>query len=183
MFQAMKKYWWLILLRGIVAVLFGIYTLVYPGISATAMVLAFGIFAVVSGAITLGMALSSRGNSDDRVMLGVQGVVQALFGVLVLAWPGISMLALLWAIIIFAFAGGVVEIVAALQDRDVWLGLSGLISVLFGIYAFRFPAEGALALVSAIGIYAIGVGVMLIIGSFQVRKVGDALAPTTRHSH
>ncbi len=181
MFQALKDYWWLILLRGIVAVLFGIYTLVYPGISATAMVLAFGTFAVVSGAITLGMALFSRGNSDDRVMLGVQGVVQALFGVLVLAWPGISMLTLLWAIIIFALAGGVVEIVAALQDRDVWLGLSGLISVLFGIYAFRFPAEGALALVSGIGIYAIGVGVMLVIGSFQVRKVGDALAPTVSH--
>ena len=179
MFQTMKDYWWLILLRGIVAVAFGVYTLVYPGISAVSLVLAFGIYAVVSGGISLGMALFSSGNSDDRIMLGVQGVVQALLGVLVLAWPGISMLSLLWAIIIFAFVGGIIEIVAAFQNRDIWLGLSGVISVLFGIYGFRFPADGALAVIFAIGIYAIGVGVMLVIASFQVRKVGNELAPST----
>src|SRR5262245_25445370 len=113
MFQAMKDYWWLLLLRGIVAVVFGVYTLVYPGISAISLVLAFGAYAVVSGGIVLGIALFGSGKSDDRIMLGVQGVVEALLGVLVLAWPGISMLSLLWAIIIYAFVGGIIEVVAA----------------------------------------------------------------------
>ena len=98
-------------------------------------------------------------------------------GVLVLAWPGISMISLLYAIILFAFVGGIVEIVGAFQNRDVWLGLSGVISVLFGVYAFRFPGDGALALLFGIGIYAIAVGMALIIGSFQVRSVGKALSP------
>jgi uncharacterized membrane protein HdeD (DUF308 family) len=178
MFQAMKDYWWLILIRGIVAVIFGVFTLTNPGISAVSLVLAFGLYAVVSGGITVAVALFGSGDSDDRVMLGIQGVLQALLGVLVLAWPGISMISLLYAIILFAFVGGIVEIVGAFQNRDVWLGLSGVISVLFGIYAFRFPGDGALAVLFAIGFYAISVGVMLIIGSFQVRKLGKALSPS-----
>jgi hypothetical protein len=80
------------------------------------------------------------------------------------------------------FIGGIVAIVGAFQNRDIWLGLSGVVSVLFGIYAFRFPGEGALAVLFAIGIYAILVGVALIIGGFQVRKVGQDLAPHTTHT-
>jgi uncharacterized membrane protein HdeD (DUF308 family) len=95
----------------------------------------------------------------------------------VLTWPDITMLSLLWAIIIFAFVGGIIEIVAAFQYRDIWLGLSGVVSVLFGVYGFRFPGDGALAVIFAIGFYAIFVGVMMVIASFQVRKVGNDLAP------
>ena len=178
MFQAMKTYWWLILLRGIVAVVFGLYTLFNPALSAVALVLAFGFYSLINGAINVGMALFAGGNSDDRVMLGLGGVLAALLGILVLTWPGISMIWLLLAIISYAFVSGIVEIVAAFQLRDVWLGLSGLIGVLFGIYAFRFPGDGALAIVTIIGIYAIAVGVMLVVSSFQVRKLGTALSPS-----
>ena len=179
MFQAMKDYWWLLLLRGVVAVIFGVYTLMNPGISAVSLVLAFGIYAVVYGGIAVALSIFGGGNSDNRMMLGIQGVLQALLGVLVLTWPGITMLSLLWAIIIFAFVGGIIEIVAAFQYRDIWLGLSGVASVLFGIYGFRFPGDGALAILFAIGFYAIFVGVMLVIASFQVRTVGNDLAPRT----
>ena len=178
MFQAMKDYWWLILIRGIVAVIFGVFVLLNPAISAVSLVVTFGIYAVLSGGITFFVGLFGSGNAGDRVMLAVQGVLQAIVGVLVLAWPGISMISLLYAIIIFAFVGGIIEIVGAFQNRDFWLGLSGAISVLFGIYAFRFPGDGALAVLFAIGIYAILVGVMLVIGSFQVRHVGKTLSPS-----
>ncbi len=178
MFQAMKKYWWLVLLRGIVAVVFGMYALFNPGLTAVSLVLAFGIYAVFNGAVNVGMALFGGGDSDDRVLLGLQGLLGGILGILVLTWPGISMVALLAAIIAFVFITGIVEIVGAFQLRDFWLGLSGVISVLFGIYAFRYPGDGALAVVGAIGIYAIGVGVMLIIASFQVRKVGNVLSPS-----
>ncbi len=178
MLQAMKKYWWLVLVHGIVAVLFGIFTLVYPGLTAVSLVLAFGIYAVVSGGINLGLALFGGGHSNDRFMLGLQGVLTGLIGILVLTWPGISMIWLLLAIISFAFVSGIVEIVAAFQARNFWLGLSGLISLLFGLFALRFPGDGALAIVAIIGIYAIGVGVMLIVLSFQVRKLGNILSPS-----
>ncbi len=101
-----------------------------------------------------------------------------LLGVLVLTWPGITMIWLLLAIIAFAFVSGIVEIVSAFQVRDVWLGLSGIISVLFGIYAFRFPGDGALAILAGIGIYAVAVGVMLVMASFQVRKLGNTFSPS-----
>src|SRR5262249_43220465 len=127
---------------------------------------------------TVGMALFGGGNSNDRVTLGLGGLLGGLLGILVLTWPGITMISLLAAIIAFAFVSGIVEFVAAFQVRDVWLGLSGIISVLFALYAFRFPGDGALAILGTIGIYAIAVGVMLIVASFQVRKLGNALLPS-----
>jgi uncharacterized membrane protein HdeD (DUF308 family) len=178
MFQAMKDYWWLILIEGIIAVIFGVFLLVNPAISAISLVTAFGVYAVASGGITFFVGLFGSGETGDRVMLAIQGILQAVVGLMVLAWPGISMISLLYAIIIYAFVGGIVAIVGAFQNRDVWLGLSGVVSVLFGIYAFRFPGDGALAVLFSIGIYAILVGVALIIGSFQVRKVGKTLSPS-----
>jgi len=178
MFQAMKNYWWLVLLRGIVAVLFGVYTLFNPGISAVALVLSFGIYAIINGGANVGIALFGGGDPEDRALLGLSGVLNAVLGVLVLTWPGITMIWLLLAIIAFAFVSGIVEIVSAFQVRDIWLGLSGVVSVLFGIYAFRFPGDGALAVLTIIGIYAIAAGVMLIVASFQGRKLGNAFSPS-----
>ncbi len=162
MLQGMKKYWWLILVRGSVAVLFGFFTLFNLAITALALALPFGIYAVVNGGITLGLALFGGGHSNNRLMLDLQGVLSMLFGVRVLTWPGMSMLSLLLAMISFALVSGIVEIVAAFQSRHIWLGLSGLIAVLFGLYAICFPGDGALAVLLVIGSYAIGVGLMLV---------------------
>lgn len=178
MFQMMKNYWWLILLRGIVAVLFGILALTNPALTAVSLVLYFGIYAIVDGAINVGIAIFGGGNSDNRVLLGLSGLLGGLLGVLVLTWPGITMISLLAAIIAFAFVTGIVEIVAAFQVHDVWVGLSGVISVLFALFAFRYPGDGALAILGFIGIYAILVGVMLIVASFQVRKLGQTFSPS-----
>src|SRR5258708_39308001 len=111
-------------------------------------------------------------------MLGCGGSVGEVRGVVVVIWRGIRMMTLLAAIIAFAFVSGIVEIVSAFQVRDVWLGLSGIISVLFGIYAFRFPGDGALAILAGIGIYAVAVGVMLVMARFQVRQLGNTVSPS-----
>lgn len=176
MFQTMKQYWWLVLLRGLVGVAFGVLALFNPAVTAVALVLYFGVYAIVTGGINLGLALFGGSQQPHRLMLAVQGVLSALLGVVVLTWPGISMISLLAVIIAYAFVSGVIEIVAAFQFRDVWVGLSGLVSILFGVYALRFPGDGALAVVLVIGVYAILAGVMLIIASFQVRKLGNALS-------
>jgi uncharacterized membrane protein HdeD (DUF308 family) len=178
MFQIMKQYWWLVLLRGLAALAFGVLTLFNPGVTAVALVLYFGIYAIINGGINLGLALFGGSQEHHRFMLGVQGVLGVVLGVVVITWPGISMLSLLAVIIAYAFITGILEVVAAFQVRDVWLGLSGLISILFGLYALRFPGDGALAVVLVIGVYAILAGVALIITSFQVRKLGKALSPS-----
>jgi len=177
MFQTMKKYWWLLLLRGLAAVVFGLLTLLNPGLTAVALVLYFGIYAVVNGGINLGLALFGGAHEHHRFMLAVQGVMAVLLGFLVLTWPGISMVSLLLVIISFAFVSGIIEIVGAFQTRDLWLGLAGLVAILFGVYALRFPGDGALALLVVIGVYAIIAGVMLIVLSFQVRRMGETLSP------
>src|SRR5579859_906436 len=103
MFEGISKYWWLVLLRGIAALLFGAFTLFAPGLSAVSLVLAFGFFAIVNGGAYLGMAFFSTGGSSDRVMLGLSGILTGLLGILVLTWPGISMIWLLLAIIAYVF--------------------------------------------------------------------------------
>ncbi len=178
MFEGIAKYWWLVLLQGIATLLFGLFTLFMPGLSAVSLVFAFGFFSIVNGVAYLGMAFFGTGRTSDRVMLALSGILTGLLGILVLTWPGISMIWLLLAIIAYVFVSGIVEIVAAFQARDFWLGLSGVISVVFGIYAFRFPGDGALAVVLGIGIYAILAGATLIVSSFQIRKLGQALSPS-----
>ena len=175
MARDMQHFRWAILLRGIAALLFGLFTLINPGIAAVTLVLVFGSYAVVNGLIAIGLALFSKGDPESRLMLGIQGGLHVLLGGLVLAWPGITMLSLLFAIVAFALIGGISEIVAAFRMRSLWLGVSGLISILFGAYAFRFPGDGALTVLLLIGIYSIMLGIMLILGSFQMRRLGNDL--------
>src|SRR5258708_26729220 len=99
MLQIMKSYWWLVLLRGIVAVLFGVFTLFNPGITAVTLVLYFGIYAIVSGVVNLGMAIFGGGESSDRAMLAIGGILGAGGGVRGFSWPGNPMITLLAAII------------------------------------------------------------------------------------
>ena len=112
---------------------------------------------------------------------GFEGVVGILLGILVMVWPGISAIALLFWIAAWAIVTGVFEVVSAIQLRkeisgEFWLILSGVLSILFGIFAFIRPGAGALAVIWVIAIYAIVFGITLIMLSFKVRGLNQALA-------
>jgi uncharacterized membrane protein HdeD (DUF308 family) len=101
-------------------------------------------------------------------------------GVLVFVWPGLTALFLLYMIAARALVTGVTDIITAIRLRkeiegEVLLILGGLASVLFGLIAFVRPGAGALAVISLIAIYAIFVGVILILLAFRVRGWGKKL--------
>jgi uncharacterized membrane protein HdeD (DUF308 family) len=182
MVELLARYWWVVALRGVFAVLFGFLALVWPGITVLALAILFGAYVLVDGVMSAAVGFSDRSSSDRwwYVFLGVLGV---LAGLVTLVWPAITVIVLLVAIAIWAIIAGVLQIVAAIRLRKVisnewFLGLSGLLTLALGVLLIVQPAEGAIALVVAIGIFAIVWGVILLALAFRLRAVGKDLAST-----
>ena len=166
--------WWVMLLRGIAAIVFGVIAVAWPGPTVFVLIILFGAYTLVDGIIEIWSGIQSR-NEHDRwwveILIGLAGVVA---GILVMTWPGVSALALMYVIAAWMVVTGVLQIVYAIRLRkeisNEWLlGLSGLLSLLLGVYFFAFPGKGAISLVWVIGIYAIMFGILLIVFSFRVK--------------
>lgn len=172
-------HWWVFLLRGIFAVLFGILAIAMPGITLVTLVLVVGIYLFADGVVDLYTVISGKAHGDDRFLLVLQGVVGIVIGLIAFFMPGVSAVGLLLAIGAWSLVVGVLQIVAAIRLRkeitnEFWLGLSGLISILFGFFVIANPGQGALAVIWIIAIYAIMFGVFLIAFAFKVRKHAKA---------
>jgi uncharacterized membrane protein HdeD (DUF308 family) len=168
--------WWMFLIRGIAAILFGILTIISPRSSLVALVLVFGVFALVDGIFTL--AATAFGPRPERwgwlIFHGLAGIGA---GIVTLVWPGISALALLIVIAAWAVVIGVAQVAAAVrlrkQIQGEWLlGLTGVLSIVFGILLFLFPGPGALAVVLWIGAWAMVVGAFTLALAFRLRSWG-----------
>jgi uncharacterized membrane protein HdeD (DUF308 family) len=168
--------WWLILLRGAVAIIFGLFALRRPGITLSALVLLFGVYALVDGAFSLfGAAIGWR-HREDRWLLLLEGLIGLGVGFLTLQAPGITALALVFFIAAWALATGVLRIIAAIRLRreisgEFWMVLSGIAAVVFAFLVMQRPAAGALAIVWMIGWFAIFIGAMLVMLSFKLRSL------------
>ena len=173
--DTLARNWWLLLLRGIFGIIFGVLTFFWPEISLVALVLLFGAFAFADGVFALINGIRERRANDRWWLLILHGLMGIGAGVVTLVWPGISALALLYVIAAWALVTGALEIAAAIRLRKViegeWLlALSGIASVLLGILLFVFPGPGALAVVLWIGAYALVSGVLLIVLAFRLRS-------------
>jgi len=168
------------LFRGIAAVLFGIIALVWPKLTLSALVLVFGVFAVISGITAVAAALRSTGEQGWGLLL-FEGILSILAGVIALVWPGITALAFLYLLAAWAIITGILEFIAPLSfpmstGRAVLMVLSGVLSVVFGILIAAQPAAGLLAVVWLIGVYAILFGILYIVVYFESRSLAASMA-------
>jgi uncharacterized membrane protein HdeD (DUF308 family) len=161
--------WWVLVLRGVVAILFAVCAFVWPGLTISALVILFGAFALVDGVFAVVTGVRARWWSV--LIFGLLGIA---VGVLTFLRPNVTALALLLTIGVWAIVRGVLEIAAAIQLRKVmsngWLILSGLVSLLFGVLVVAVPRAGALSLLWAIAIYLFFIGVLTIALAFQLRS-------------
>lgn len=167
--------WWLILIRGIAALVFGVLALAWPGITLVTLVLLYGAFALVDGISALVAAIVGRVSATPRWWLAIVGLLGIVAGLLTFVWPGITALILLFLIAGWSIAMGVFQIIGAIRlrkeiDNEWLLILSGALSVLFGLALFFWPGAGALALVWLIASYAIVFGSLIIAFAFRLRK-------------
>jgi len=172
--MALARDWWIFLVRGIAAVLFGILAYVWPHITLLVLVLLFGIYAVVDGVLSLARAFGAGQRGQSWVWPLIGGLVGIVAGVAAFVWPGLTALVLLYIIAAWAVVTGICAIVAGVALRheisNEWLLiLGGVISLLFGLLVFVHPGAGALALVWLIGFFAIVLGVAQIALAFRLR--------------
>jgi uncharacterized membrane protein HdeD (DUF308 family) len=172
--KILSRYWWMVLLRAVVSILFGVVIFARPGISLHGLVLLFGAFVLVDGIGSVITALSGRAEHETWWVLLLGGLAGIGVGVLTFMSPGTTALALLFFIAVWAIATGLLQIVAAVRLRkeiqgEFWLGLGGLASVVFGCLLLSRPGDGALAVLWLIGAYAIASGVILLILAFAAR--------------
>src|SRR5262245_26732491 len=108
--QALAKNWWLLLLRGIAAIVFGILAFVWPGITLLTLVLLYGAFALVDGVCSVVAAIMG-GVPGSRWWLAIVGICGVVAGLLALAWPGLTAFLLLIFIAAWAIVVGIFEII------------------------------------------------------------------------
>jgi uncharacterized membrane protein HdeD (DUF308 family) len=163
--------WHWILVRGLAAIAFGIVCFVWPVISVLALVLLWGAYALVDGVGAIVWGVRSRWS----LMVAV-GAVSVLAGLVAFVWPGITALALLYLIAVWAVVRGAAEIAAAIRLRrqieNEWLlVLGGIASIVFGVLVAMFPGAGALSVLWLIGLFAIVFGALAVGLSLRLRSL------------
>ena len=169
--DAYARKWWVLLIRGIIAILFGVAAFTLPGITLLSLVLLFGIYVILDGVTAI--VFSANARSRWLILAGVLGIVA---GILTLVYPNITLVVLYALVAAWAIVTGVFEIIAAVRFRkeisNEWLWvLAGAISILFGIVLVLNPATGLLALIWLIGAYALIFGITMILLAIRARHL------------
>lgn len=171
------KRWWVLLVRGIAAIALGICAIALPGSTLLSLVFLFGAFSIIDGiaAIILGF----RGEADGTVWwtMVILGLLAIAAGITAYVWPGLTLLVLATIIAASAIVRGVFEIYAAIKLRkeleDEWiLGLSGVMSVIFGLLIMFRPGAGLIALTLLIGAYMLALGIFAVALALRLRMMG-----------
>jgi uncharacterized membrane protein HdeD (DUF308 family) len=174
--------WWVVALRGVLAILFGVAAFLWPGLVWLAVVATFAAYALLDGGAAIVAAVRGQGQAGPWWALLLEGLVSILAGVAAIAWPGITELALLGVIAAWCTVTGVFEIIAAVRLRreiqGEWLlALSGFLSVIFGLALVFMPVAGLLVIAWWIGAYAVTSGALLLALSFRMRGLARHAPP------
>ena len=174
MLHTLARYWWLTLLRGVAAIIFGVLAFIWPGITLVTLVLFWGAFTLVDGILALAHAIMG-GDVGSRWWLALIGVLGIIVGLLTFLMPGVTALVLLVFIATWAIVLGVFQIVGAIRvrkeiDNEWTLGLGGVISVLFGVILLVAPGAGAIGLIWAIASFAIVFGILLVMAALKLKN-------------
>ncbi|WP_181781694.1 HdeD family acid-resistance protein [Pseudonocardia pini] len=112
-----EKSWGWIVAQGVISVLAGLIALVYPGATALSLLFVIAFWAIVLGVAAIAEGIRSRRTDDRWGWTIAKGVLDVLFGILLLVWPATGILTLLWLVGVFAVAGGIVLAVLAFRIR------------------------------------------------------------------
>ena len=178
--ELFRHNWWVLALRGLAAVLFGILAFIWPGITIFTLVLLFGAYALVNGVLALVIAFKGPRRIRRFGSLIFGGLISVAAGVIAFIWPGMTAFSLVIVIAAWAIVNGIAEIVVAIRLRKEisgeWLLIvAGIASILFGVCLFLNPLIGALVLVWWIGGFTFAFGILLMVLGFRMRRAAETL--------
>lgn len=176
--ETLTRHWWAVVLRGVAGIAFGILAFVMPVLTLAVLVMLFGAYALVDGVFSIVAAVSGRTGAQTWWALILTGIVGIAAGLVTFFMPGLTALTLAYVIGLWAIVSGVLHIVTAIRlrkviDNEWWLGLSGALAIVFGVFMLRAPAAGALAVVLWIGAFAFVYGVVLVALGITLRVRRD----------
>jgi len=171
--SSLSAHWGWLAVRGVIAIVFGILAFVWPGFTITTLAIVWGAYAIVDGLFALAYGFRGKTRRWAYAFVGLIGLAAGLIAML---WPNETAIILVLIIGWWAVVAGIFEIFYAIQNRRAnahpWLvGLSGLLSVAFGLFVVSHPGAGAISLVWLIGAYAILYGLLMIVAASQLRRL------------
>lgn len=182
-----KGVWWWVLIRGILAIAFGIVALISPAVALTAIAIVFGAYTLVDGIMLTIAAIQTRKTTKGWGWVLAQGILSVLVGLAALILPGLvgalGGLVVLWTIVFWNIMTGIASIQAATKSEagsaKTWMIVAGVVSLVFAVIlaiaVLVTPGVTLLGLIWAVGIYAIVFGIMLIVTAIHVRRLGRTL--------
>lgn len=184
----LAKWWWTLVVRGVIAIVFGLLAFMTPTFGIAMLVALFAVWALVDGVASLLAGIRTRGQDRSWWIEILEGVVSIAAGVVALLLPGFAAEVLVLLVALWAIVTGVIEIGLAIRLRrvlegEVWLALAGVASILFGGLILLFPAAGALSLVWLIGSFAIAFGAFLVMLGWRLRNVDRLARIDAEHDH
>lgn len=181
MLNLLARNWWLIEIRGVAAIAFGIMAFLWPGLTLIVLITLFAAFMLIDG-VTLLVALA-RGDTatrGHRLAVGLMGILSIAAGVIAIAVPGLTALSLLYLVAFWAIALGVSQVIAAFRLRrdvsgELWLVIGGLLTIVFGVLLLAFPGTGLVSLIWLVGAWAIAYGFTSLVLAWRLRGLHQQL--------
>lgn len=170
-----SKHWWAILIRGIVAIIFGFLAILATGFTLDLLLIFLGIYLLLDGLFAVVGSFMITDHKHWWTLL-IEGVVSIAFGIVIFAWPEIYLLVLIYIVALWAIITGIIEFLASIAATwaapgKVFVGVTGVLSVILGILIFAYPGFSISAAIWLIGVYAIIIGLSLMIFSFKVKAI------------
>jgi len=174
MSELLAENWWVVGLRGLFGVAFGLICLLVPAAAILALILLFSAYMLVDGVLAIISGIKAARSGERWGLLLLEGVVDIAAGAVAFLWPAITAVAFVLIIAVWAIISGALMLAAAfslkLEHGRWWLALGGIASVIFGIVLLIAPVVGAVVLTWWLGAYALIFGVLLLVLAFQLHS-------------
>jgi uncharacterized membrane protein HdeD (DUF308 family) len=175
MLNLLAKNWWLVEIRGVAAIAFGVLAFLWPGITLLVLVTLFAAYMLIDGvALLVSLRRAEPATAGHRLAVGLMGILGVAVGIATIFWPGITALALLYLVAFWAITLGLTQVIAAIRLRreisgELWFVIGGLLTVVFGVFILVFPGTGLLSLVWIVGAWAIVFGITNLVLAWRLR--------------
>ena len=184
----LARWWWTFIVRGLFAIAFGVLAFLAPLWSIAVLVGLFAAWALIDGVTGLMAGIRTRGIDRSWWLEVLEGLVSIAAGLIALVFPAYAAEALVYIIAAWAIVSGSFEVWTAIRLRraiegEVWLGLAGVASILFGLILLLFPGAGALSLVWLVGSGALVFGVFLILLGWRLRRINEMSKVDAAHDY
>lgn len=179
--DAVRHHWWLFLLRGIVAILFGVLALAWPGATLVLLTAFIAAYALVDGIVALMYAFQLRPVFDRWWVLLIQGLISAAFGVLAFINPALSIAYVVIMVSLWMLFASITLFMLARAQRAMglssgWSIAGAILSLALAVVAIAYPGLTVAAVIALIAWFALAIGVVHLVVAFRVRSFGRAMA-------